>query len=471
MKKIFTLLFSAVLISHLAFGQAAIPNGDFENFNTGGALDPTGWSTSDDLVTGLGLGLASPGSVVQDTNATNVYSGHSSVLLSTKAVAIPTLGNLTFAGSMSLGRYGFSISNLQVTLGGTAYTDRPDSIVFAYKYTLPVGANDSAIVTVNLTKATAHDGTIAVGSAKLYLYYTSSFAIAKAKINYFSAQNPDTLKIQAQSSAALFMGGADGAQLWLDSLHFSGLDTAFKVYLTPNGLQKKCVGDTIQIRTDDISGDSYAWYIDGTLLPDTAYRIRTGTAGSYSLVVTHDGTLYNSDTVTMIVNPLPLVSLTGPEDTVCDNGSTVQLAGGSPAGGVYSGRSINAGVLNPANAPLGNNTIRYTYTDSNGCRASATATLIYVAGCSLGIEILQSDAQISIYPNPAFDILFVKGNTKIIGTTVSVYDVQGRLIKSLDISVEQTAISLSNMSAGLYTVIISDTSSKMMAKAKVVLAK
>ena len=470
MRKIFTLLFSTVLISQLSFGQAAIPNGDFENFNAGGALDPTGWSTSDDLVTGLGLGLASPGSVVQDTNAANVYSGHSSVLLSTKAVAIPTLGNLTFAGSMSLGSYGFSISNFQVTLGGTAYTDRPDSIVFAYKYNLPVGANDSAIVTVNLSKATAHDGTIVVGSTKLYLYYTSGFAIAKAKINYFSAQNPDTLKIQAQSSATLFMG-ADGAQLWLDSLHFSGLDTAFKVYLTPDALQKKCVGDTIQIRTDDIAGDSYAWYFNGTLLPDSVYKIRTGTAGNYSLVVTHNGTSYNSDTIPMIVNPLPSVSLTGPEDTVCDNGSTLQLSGGSPAGGVYSGRGIAAGVLNPANAPLGNNTIRYTYTDSNGCRASATATLIYVAGCSLGIEILQSDAQISIYPNPAFDVVYVKGNIKILGATANVYDIQGRLIKVVGINGEQTAISLINMSAGLYSVIISDTNNKMMAKAKVVLAK
>jgi hypothetical protein len=189
-EKIFTLLFSTLLISQLSFGQASIPNGDFESFRTSGALDPTGWSTSDDLVTGLGLGLASPGSVVQDPNAANVYSGHSSVLLSTKAIAIPTLGNLTFAGSMSLGAYGFSISTFQVTLGGTAYTDRPDSIVFAYKYDSPVGANDSAIVTVNLSKATAHDGTIAVGSAKLYLYYTSSFAIAKAKIELFLCSKP-----------------------------------------------------------------------------------------------------------------------------------------------------------------------------------------------------------------------------------------------------------------------------------------
>jgi hypothetical protein len=150
---------------------------------------------------------------------------------------------------------------------------------------------------------------------------------------------------------------------------------------------------------------------------------------------------------------------------------TVQLSGGSPAGGVYSGRGSTAGVLNPANAPLGNNTIRYTYTDSNGCRASATATLIYVAGCSLGIEILQSDAQISIYPNPAFDVVFVKGNNKVLGSIASVYDVQGRLIKTVLINSEQTAIGLNNMSAGLYTVFISDSDNKIMAKAKVVLAR
>ncbi|MCW3124716.1 MAG: hypothetical protein JWO03_374 [Bacteroidetes bacterium] len=472
MKHIFTLFFCATLVSNIAFGQAPIPNGDFENWsNSSGADHPSGWSTSDQIVTGLPFGLSSPGGVSQEANPANVASGSYSALLNTRGVAIPTLGTVTFAGSMTLGTYGFTLSNFQTTLGGVAYADRPDSIEFSYKYLLPVGAIDSGIVRVNLTRATPHDGTVTVGTATVYAYYSSSFTTTKAKINYFSALDPDTLKIQAQSSAALFMGGADNAQLWLDDMHFTGLDTIFKAYLFPKTSQVVCAGDPIAIRTDEIPGDSYVWFRDGNTLPNTAYKITPAVSGGYSVLVSHEGALYVSDTIYVTVNPLPVVVYSGPQDTVCDNGGTVELSGGIPAGGTYAGTGVRSGVFNPANAPLGDRDIRYTYTDNNGCSATSDNLSFYVAGCSLGVDVLQSYAQINVYPNPAFNTLFITGNNKVVGSKARMYDVQGRLLMVADIQSDQTAVDLSGMSAGCYTLIVSDSANTLLAKAKVVVAR
>jgi hypothetical protein len=472
MRKIFTLFVSAALMSNFALGQAAIPNGDFENWNnSNGADHPSTWSTSDQIVTGLPFGLSSPGTITQEINPANVASGTSSVLLTTKSVAIPTLGNVTFAGSMTLGSYGFTLSGFQVTLGGVAYTDRPDSVEFSYKYDLPVGANDSGVVKVNLTRATAHDGTVTVGSATVYTFYSSNFTTVKAKINYFSALSPDTLKIQAQSSTSLFMGGADNAQLWLDNMHFKGLDTVFKVYLFPKSDQARCAGDSIYIRTDDISGDSYAWFLNGASLPYTNYKIRANTSGGYAVLVSHHGALYISDTINLTVNPLPIVTFTGTQDTVCDDGGTIEIFGGSPAGGTYRGRGVNAGVFNPANVPVGDATIRYTYTDNNGCRATATNKAFYVVGCSLGVDILQSDAQVNVYPNPAYNTIYITGNNKMIGGSANMYDVQGRLVNTIYLRDGRTAADVSDLSAGWYTIVISDAANKPLAKAKLTLAR
>lgn len=79
-----------------------------------------------------------------------------------------------------------------------------------------------------------------------------------------------------------------------------------------------------------------------------------------------------SNEITVTVNPLPTVTLANFDD-VCIDAAEVTLAGGSPAGGTYSGTGVTAGKFNPATAGEGTHTITYTYND--GCEASATSTI------------------------------------------------------------------------------------------------
>ena len=68
---------------------------------------------------------------------------------------------------------------------------------------------------------------------------------------------------------------------------------------------------------------------------------------------------------------LPTVTLP-PFTAVCSNGAAFTLAGGSPAGGTYMVDGVTATQFDPATAGPGNHQVTYSFTDANGCTASAS---------------------------------------------------------------------------------------------------
>jgi gliding motility-associated-like protein len=82
----------------------------------------------------------------------------------------------------------------------------------------------------------------------------------------------------------------------------------------------------------------------------------------------------DSGFVTVTVNPVPVVTLTA-FNPMCINDPSINLSGGLPAGGTYSGPGVVNGVFNPQTAGVGTHTITYTY--SNGsCSGTATRTIV-----------------------------------------------------------------------------------------------
>ena len=79
----------------------------------------------------------------------------------------------------------------------------------------------------------------------------------------------------------------------------------------------------------------------------------------------------HSSNYTVTVNTAPTVTQSALA-AVCDNAGTVALAGGSPAGGTYSGTGVAAGEFDPA---AGTQTVTYTYTHGNGCSNTASTVV------------------------------------------------------------------------------------------------
>jgi len=82
----------------------------------------------------------------------------------------------------------------------------------------------------------------------------------------------------------------------------------------------------------------------------------------------------SSTTISVIVNSLPVVSLSVQSD-ICADASPQPITGASPAGGVFSGPGVTGSNFDPAVAGVGTHTITYTATNTNGCSDSATAAI------------------------------------------------------------------------------------------------
>jgi hypothetical protein len=82
------------------------------------------------------------------------------------------------------------------------------------------------------------------------------------------------------------------------------------------------------------------------------------------------GCAYNSS-YTISVNTAPVVSHTT-VPSICSNNGVLNLTGGSPLGGVYSGSGISGNTFDPV---AGTQQITYSFTDANGCSNANAFTI------------------------------------------------------------------------------------------------
>jgi hypothetical protein len=151
------------------------------------------------------------------------------------------------------------------------------------------------------------------------------------------------------------------------------------------------------------------------------------------------------------VNDLPAVTASSLE-AVCKGSADLALDFGSPAGGTYSGTNVNAGVFTPTTAET--TTITYSYTDANGCSASASSD-ITVDVCT-GINN-SSMTGIKCYPNPSTGLVIVEFEQKNgVDVLAQIIDSQGQVViqdnqRTQTNNYSQT-FDLSNYPKGMYTV-------------------
>jgi hypothetical protein len=149
------------------------------------------------------------------------------------------------------------------------------------------------------------------------------------------------------------------------------------------------------------------------------------------------------------VNPLPNVTLGSIQSPLCVNNSTVQLIG-NPAGGVYSGTGVIGTSFNPAVAGAGTFTVNYNYTAANTCSATASQS-VNVSLCTGILEL--NNETVSVYPNPASNMINVKMNTTLINNAViELYDATGKLIAQQKVVNEYSSLNINGLSNGIYSV-------------------
>jgi len=111
--------------------------------------------------------------------------------------------------------------------------------------------------------------------------------------------------------------------------------------------------------------------IPGGTPAGNGYRIR--------VVSDNPATVGSDNGSDIVINALPTVTQ-APFSDVCSTGGVVNLVGGSPTGGSYSGTGASGSQFDPSVAGVGSFPLTYSYTDGNGCSSSATETITVIQG-------------------------------------------------------------------------------------------
>ncbi len=155
------------------------------------------------------------------------------------------------------------------------------------------------------------------------------------------------------------------------------------VLLTTLTNLSSCVGTPLDLPASATGSSpiTYQWYFNSGLMAgetsDTLHLSspQLGNAGSYMCIAQN---YCSSDTnyFNLTINTNPVVNFTGLSSEYCINDSAVVLYG-TPSGGIFTGNGITDTLFSPLGL-VGNHTINYSYTDTNGCSGySSQTTLIH----------------------------------------------------------------------------------------------
>lgn len=129
-------------------------------------------------------------------------------------------------------------------------------------------------------------------------------------------------------------------------------------------------GGTIDIDAIN-SGAVFIWNTGST-----DQVITVSASGVYSVEVTDANGCYNTDTISVTINDLPVVVYNEVNDTVCLQNGSFNLTIANLPGGTYSGTSVVGDVFDPLISGTGLFNIIYVYTDMNGCTNSDTSQIL-----------------------------------------------------------------------------------------------
>jgi len=239
-----------------------------------------------------------------------------------------------------------------------------------------------------------------------------------------------------------------------------------------------CSGQTIPNLTATGAGTDLRWYSDPTLLiqvgAGASFATGETNAGVYTYYVTEYApgcTAGPSDTVTLTINPTPLVTLSNytmiilPGDSATVQAFNANTYVWSPSVGLNttSGPIVTAG---PAV------TTQYTVTGTNlfGCSADTSVWIIVDDGTSIDdVDFVQN---VQLFPNPSrgiFELIFTSNLNDPI--EVSVFNAVGEVIVREDVALVggnyHKTFNLIEMATGVYYVRI--TSAKGVVNKKMVI--
>ncbi|HKR05978.1 MAG TPA: T9SS type A sorting domain-containing protein [Bacteroidia bacterium] len=223
-----------------------------------------------------------------------------------------------------------------------------------------------------------------------------------------------------------------------------------------------CDGGSVMLNAASFPNRTYQWTKGGTNISGaiaSSYNVTIG--GNYKVIVTNTNTACSN-----ITTPATLVTVnTLPSATITPNGPTTFCAGGSVLLSANTGTGltykwkkgsnyINGATLNNYTASIAGN-YRVEVTKSNACSKTSSATSVTIPCRNGQGENIISAMDVLIYPNPSTGEFTIQFSEKpVVPVTIELTDVLGQLIERFEAADKSTVVNKSNLSKGIYYIII-----------------
>jgi hypothetical protein len=225
--------------------------------------------------------------------------------------------------------------------------------------------------------------------------------------------------------------------------------------ITPNGPTTFCYTDSVKLNANTGTGYSYQWIKYGNIITGatgSSYTAKTG--GNYKVRVTNSfGCTKKSPAVSVTVNPLPTASITaGGSTSICSGDSVMLTASTNIAGSTYKWKkyaNIIPGATSVSYAAKTTGKYKAIVTSPAGCSRSSNSITVTVV-CR--VAAADFDNEITIYPNPVSDYVFVSGMPGIESMLVEITDITGSLKLSMiaEGGEDNVKIDLNSLPPGIY---------------------
>lgn len=187
-------------------------------------------------------------------------------------------------------------------------------------------------------------------------------------------------------------------------------------------------------------------YVNNAQGSQNAYKFRCIVTGAC-------GSPVNSNFGYLFINPKPTAALDiSSIDTICNQPQWVQLVGGTPAGGVYSGTNVSQGFFDATTAGPGKHAVMYTYTNSSGCSDSKSDSIL-VEVC-IGVVNNEGNSFIYCYPNPTAALLYLSISDSYKGGEFHFVNYLGEVLVVKQILNTTEVIDVSQFDNGIYFIVI-----------------
>lgn len=204
-----------------------------------------------------------------------------------------------------------------------------------------------------------------------------------------------------------------------------------------------CSGSQV---TFNAQGASFYSWTNGVVNNQPA-TITTG--GVYSVTGTDNNSCSATSALTIVVNPLPSLSLT-PSSIICEGEHTGLGASGANLYAWSSGQSVPLITVSPSVTTL----YSVTGTDLNGCAATATVS-VSVDACT-GIGNTTGWDAYQVWPNPTNGVFYISMPAAAPGRRVELLNLLGQIIQSWQAGEQVLSADLRDEARGIYLLRVMD---------------